>query len=178
MITLKDFMQVTDYRITEGSDYGWSCYGNNAYTLDSWNGDNDKGHSIVVTFDRVTQEVYEAQIHDYRNERGYRLFNPAYKAAHDAEAESRNVSHKEAWDEVDYVDLDVDSDFMEKAAAVVADEDYDTRIKISVDLPEEDLFALMKMAHEKDVTFNSFLESVLRDELIRVGAWSEDDDEA
>lgn len=169
MITTKDFFSVVKHRITEGSDYGWQCYGSNAYAMDSWNGDNDKGHSLTIIFDTVTQEVYEAQIHDYKNERAYRLQNPLYKAAHDAEALGREVSHNEAWDDVVYIDLDVDSDFLEKAEAVVNNEEYDTRVKISVDLPEADLFTLMKMAHEKDVTFNSFLESVLRDELNRLG---------
>ena len=34
-MNLKDFMEVIDYKITEGSEYQWSCFGNNAYTLDS-----------------------------------------------------------------------------------------------------------------------------------------------
>ena len=41
MITLKEWMELVDYRITEGSDYCWSCYGPDAYSLDSWNGDQD-----------------------------------------------------------------------------------------------------------------------------------------
>jgi hypothetical protein len=40
-------MEVTDYRITEGSTYQWHCYGNNAYALDSWNGDQD-GHTAMA----------------------------------------------------------------------------------------------------------------------------------
>jgi len=43
MITLKQWMEVVNYRITEGSQFQWECYGSHAYTLDSWNGDID-GH--------------------------------------------------------------------------------------------------------------------------------------
>lgn len=56
MITLKEFMELVDYRITEGSDYMWSCYGPNAHRLDSWNGDHD-GHSVSIIFDTQSQNV-------------------------------------------------------------------------------------------------------------------------
>jgi hypothetical protein len=72
MITLKEWMEVVDYRITEGSAYSWQCFGANAYCLDSWDGDQD-GHSLSITFDQKTQTVYEVQIHDYRNQRAYRM---------------------------------------------------------------------------------------------------------
>ena len=38
MISLEQFMNVVDYRISEGSTYDWHCYGNHAYTLSAWNG--------------------------------------------------------------------------------------------------------------------------------------------
>jgi hypothetical protein len=47
MITLKEWMEVVDYRITEGSGYSWQCFGANAYCLDSWDGDQD-GHSLSI----------------------------------------------------------------------------------------------------------------------------------
>jgi hypothetical protein len=34
MISLKEWMELVDYRITEGSDYGWNCYGHDAHMLD------------------------------------------------------------------------------------------------------------------------------------------------
>ena len=40
MITLKDFMEVVDYRVTEGSEFTWTCFGPAAYTLSAWNGDH------------------------------------------------------------------------------------------------------------------------------------------
>ena len=90
MITLKDFMEVVDYRITEGSDYGWQCFGPDAYCLDSWNGDQH-GHTVSITFDTRTQEVYQVQAYDYKNTRAYRMTNPDYKADFDAECENRDV---------------------------------------------------------------------------------------
>jgi hypothetical protein len=162
MVSLKDFMEVVNYRITEGSDYCWECYGNNAYCLDSWNGEQD-GHSLSIIFDNNTQEVYEVQAHDYRNNRAYRLINPKYKKSHDDEASSRGLEKDEAWDDLKYVDLEVEDDFLEKARAIVLEEGYDTRVKVPLNLPDDSLFDLMKMAHEQDITLNQLVERALRE---------------
>jgi hypothetical protein len=63
-----------------------------------------------------------------------------------------------AWDEVDYVDLDVDDDFIQKALAIIAGEDYDTRVSVPVNFTDEELLKYMKMAHDRDMTFNAFVE--------------------
>lgn len=161
MITLKEWMEVVNYRITEGSDFQWECYGPNAYTLDSWNGDQD-GHSFSIYFDTKTQEVYEVQAHDYCNQRAYRLINPEFAKNHKKEAKRREVDNKEAWDNVEYVDLDVDDDWIQKALAIKAGEDYDTRVQMEVVFSDEDLLKYMKAAHELDMTFNQFVETALQ----------------
>ena len=160
MIILKDFMEVIDYQITEGSDYGWSCFGHNVYSLDSWNGDHN-GYSVSVIFDTKNQTVYELTAHDYKNKRSYRWINPEFVEAYNAEGEQRGVDTKEAYDDVDFVDIEMVSDMLEKTRAIVNGEEYDTRVLVQLTLPEEDIFLLMKMAHEKDTTFNDFVEYLL-----------------
>jgi hypothetical protein len=174
MITVRDFMEVVDYRITEGGDYGWQCYGPTAYRLDSWDGDQN-GHTVSIVFDTHTQVVYEATAYDYKNERAYRLFNPEFKEAFDQEALERGASANEAWDEVNYVDLETDDDFIQKALAIVAGEDYDTRVSIPLDLPEDVLFELMRQAHEKDITFNQHVENIVREACERILANNKND---
>ena len=161
MITLKEFMEICDYKITEGSEYCWQCFGPSAYRLDSWNQDHE-GHSVSIIFDTQTQEVYEVSAYDYRNNRAYRLINPDYKDAHDDEASNRNVDFNQAWDDVNYVDLDVDDDFIQKALAIVNEEDYDTRVSVPVDFTDQELLTYMKIAHERDITFNQLVEDALR----------------
>jgi hypothetical protein len=156
MITLKEWMEITDYRITEGSEY----YGfGGAYSLTSWNGDQD-GYSLEIIFDRKTQVVYEVQACDYKHQRAYRLVNDAHKKDHRDE---------EAWDDVQWIELESDDDWIQKAMAIVAGEDYDTRVSIPIDLPEEELMVLFKAAHEADMTFNDFVEKVLREKLADEG---------
>jgi len=162
MITLKEFMEIVDYRITEGSEYMWQCYGPHAYRLDSWNQEQD-GHTVAVVFDTRTQVIYEVSAYDYANERAYRLINPAYKDAHSKEAQHRDVLENQAWDDVNYVDLDVDDDFIQKAISIVAGEDYDTRVQIEVNFDDAELLEYMKIAHDRDITFNELVEIALQE---------------
>jgi len=160
MITVKEWMELVDYRITEGSDYGWQCFGSDAYSLSSWNGDHD-GWSFNIVFDNKTQEVYTVEVCDYARNRAYRIINPDYKQAHDEEANDRGVSAKEAWDECDYVDLEADDDFIQKSLAIRDGVDYDVRVSVPLELPDDVLFELMKRAHEQDITLNQMVEEIL-----------------
>lgn len=179
-------METVNYRITEGSDYGWQCYGHDAYMLDSWNGDHD-GHSLTIIFDTKTQEVYEVQAHDYVNERAYRLINPDYAKKNKKEARKRDVNRKEAWDDVNYVDLETDEDFLEKAQAIVDGTDYDTRVQVPLDLPDDLLLEAAMNAHRQNITLNEYINNALRelvDEfkqdpealLARADRWKEEND--
>jgi hypothetical protein len=160
MLNLKEWMELVDYKITEGSTYGWQCFGDNAYQLDSWNGDQN-GHSFTITFDTKTQEVYQVEAHDFRNGRAYRIINTNYAPKHMMESANRGVKD-EAWEDVDYVDLECDDDFMQKALAIAEGEDYDTRVSIPVDFTDAELLKYMKLAHERDITLNQFIEEALR----------------
>lgn len=160
-MTMQRWMETVGYRITEGSDYGWLCYGHNAFMLDSWNGEQN-GHSFTIIFDTKDQTVYEIQAHDYPNQRAYRWVAETHRPAMQAEAATRSVLEKQAWDDVDYVDLEVLDDMFEKITAIKAGVPYDTRVQVPIDLPDADLFILMKMAHERDITLNQMVEIVLR----------------
>ena len=163
-MNIKDFMDVVNYRITEGSEFCWNCFGPNAHRLDSWNGLVD-GYTISIVFDTQTQAVYQVEACDYGHNRAYRWTNPMVKAAHDAEALQRNVNGQQAWDDVNFVELEVEQDFLDKARAIVQGTEYDTRVHIEIDWPDELLNAAMRLAHERDITLNQLVEQCLRDYL-------------
>jgi hypothetical protein len=104
MITLKDYFEAVDYRITEGGDYCWRCYGSNSYSLDSWNGEFD-GASAHVVFDTKTQEVFEVSVCDYSNNEAFRWVNPTYAEALKKEEQEHNPEASLAWDDVTYQDV-------------------------------------------------------------------------
>jgi hypothetical protein len=168
MITLKEWMEIVDYRITEGSDYCWHCYGNDVHMLDSWNGEQD-GFSFTVIFDTKTQVVYEVQAHDYVHNRAYRMINEDFRKKNKKEAKRRDIDKNNAWDDVDYIDLEVDDDFIQKCLSIKAGEDYDTRVSVPLELGDNEMFELMRMAHEQDLTLNHLVENILRNVIAREG---------
>jgi len=164
MITMKEWMELVDYKITEGGDYGWTCYGPYAYQLSSWNGLHDKGGwSFNIVFSTKTQKVYEVEVCDYTNNRAYRMIVENKRKKHAKVADIWNVNPNEAWDNVDYVDLEVDDDFIQKCLAIKAGEDYSTDVLLPLDLPEDLLMFAFKCAHEENMTFNDWMNKMLKE---------------
>lgn len=165
-ITLKDFLECIEYRITEGSDYCWNCYGSHAYQLDSWNSSTNR-NTVSVVFDKQTQEVYQIEAWDYVNRRTYRWINPDYIDAIKQESAARNIRFEESVDNEKFIDLDSVADMLEKATAIAAGKEYDTRVMLELELGDDEMFLLMKMAHEMDISFNKFVEHILEDAINR-----------
>ena len=163
MITMKEWMELVDYRITEGGDFGWQCYGPNAYQLSSWNGLHDKGGwSFNIVFSTKTQKVYEVTVCDYTRNRAYRMIAENKREKHIKESKARDVNLNEAWDDVEYVDLEVVDDFIQKCLAIKAGEDYSTDISIPLDLPDDLLMFAFKTAHAENMTFNDWMNKMLK----------------
>jgi hypothetical protein len=161
---MKEWMELVDYRITEGGEYGWQCYGPNAYTLDSWNGVHGVGgYSFSIVFSTKTQKVYEVSMCDYTNDRAYRMIAVNKQAKHRKESDAHSISLNQAWDDVEYVDLEVVDDFIQKALAIRAGEPYSTDVSVPIDLPDELLMFAFRSAHEQNITFNEFMNQMLRD---------------
>ena len=160
MITMKEWMELVEYRITEGSDYGWQCYGDNVYMMDSWNGEQD-GHSFSIIFDTKDQTVYEVQAHDYVHDRAYRMINEDFQKKNRKEAKRRDVDRAEAWDDVNYVDLEVDDDFIQKCLAIRAGEDYENTVSVPIDLPDDLLLEAAMNAHRQNITLNEYINNAL-----------------
>jgi hypothetical protein len=166
MITIENFLNTVGYRITGGSEFQWQCYGSQAYVIDS----DGANYSFSVVFDRDDQVVYEVTVCDYVNNRAYRMIDPDFKFGHDDEAAGRDVPANQAWDDVLYTDLETDEDFVTKAQAIIAGKPYDTRIQIDLDLPDDVLFDLMKLAHQRDITLNQLIEQILREVIAKHAA--------
>lgn len=160
MITLKDFLEVTQYKITDGSKFEWDCYGSNAHILDCV---SLTEYSASVVFDTTDQTIYEATVCDFENERAYRLIHPDYKKEYEAEADKRGIDGDQAWDQVKYVDLETDEDFLEKLHGIINDLDYDDRVVVPVDVDPKTLYKLMLAAHKQDLTLNQFMEKAVKD---------------
>lgn len=166
MITLKDFMEAIQYKVTEGSEYLWTTYGPNARSMDYWNG-NFKGAGITVNcvFDTETQEVYEMQAWDDIEDVQYRWIHPNYLAQIVLEYENRAIDFEQSFDDNKFTDLEVADDILEKATAMVAGKEYDKRIMVTLSLSYDEEHLLMELAHAADMSLNQYVEKILREKI-------------
>jgi hypothetical protein len=162
MVNLKDYCEAIEYKITEGSEYTWNCYGPNARYLESHGPDLNNDYSIHCIFDCKDHTVYAIEAWDYRNDREYRWIHPEYQKAFRKECKKNNVDPAESI-ERNFIELDVTEDILEKINAIVNNREYDTRVKVPVDFSDEELLQYMKIAHERDITFNQLVEEALRE---------------
>jgi hypothetical protein len=165
MITIKDYMEAIDYRVSGGSEYQWDVFGAGARYMDcDIQGDDGMPYaSINMIFDAKNQSVYQMEAWDYDKDRVYRWTHPDYLDAYKAECQRRGVAFEIASDDKEYVDLEVADDLLEKASAIANQEEYDTRCQVELTLADEQVFELMRLAHENDVTLNQMVESMLRE---------------
>lgn len=153
---IKDWMEIVKYKITEGCDYYSNIYGADTFSLSYWNGDHS-GFSTSIVFNTKTQDVFELTVCDYKNNRAYRFVDGKYK-----DAIQKSDNEKYAWDDVKWIDLELFEDWQKKATAIVSGHEYDTRIEIPLELEDHELLTLFKLAHEADMTFNEYIEDIIR----------------
>lgn len=153
-----------EYKITEGESYYWPCFGSNSRIIDYRSQDRVNEVSASLVFDSVDQTCYQAEVYDYSTDNFYRWTHPEFVDRYKAECAARNIEFSQAFDDKEFVDLEVADDFLEKGSAIVRGLPYDERISIPVDIPEDVLFELMKAAHQKDITFNQFMAEIIKNE--------------
>lgn len=156
------FLTLTKFRLSEVDRFGWSCFGDSAHVFTFWNGDH-QGHSFSATVSLDTMSVHVLEVCDFHNNRAYRWFNPDTDAcaAYFKEAPAHGSNLREAWDDVDFVDLEVLENFIVKAEAIRDHKFHDLKVIVPLELSDKEIFELMKLAHDKDLTLNQFVEQVL-----------------
>jgi hypothetical protein len=166
MITFKDWLAAVDYRITETSDYGWSCYGEHAQVFTYWD-NSHTGVSTDIIYDLKTEVVYEVTAHDFAMSKSYRMINPTYRKKYLAEVKERDQDDW-AYDDVAYVDLETDEDLKDKLTKILNYEIYDTRVEVPLDLNRDQIYVMMEEAHKQDMTLNQYVEHLLRQAIDKV----------
>ena len=160
---LNEINEALDDKITGGSEYQWNCYPDGRY-LDY---ESDFAH-VSVIYSTDDQTVYQAEISIKReawdeDKKPYRWLNPDYKDALYKESKKRKVDPDQAWDDVKWIDLEMEEDFLEKATAIFSGEEFDTRVKVEFDLDDRSILKLATEAHRRDVTLNKMIEIILQE---------------
>ena len=153
------YCELVDYRLTEVDRFTWTCFGDTAYYFSNWDQTNDT-YSLQAIVDLRTFDVKVLEVCDYRNNRAYRYFAPGCRDPYRAsgEPEYRDI----AWDDVGFTDLETEDDWFDKAEAIFQGRDYDNRVSVPLELEEAEVFELMKLAHEQDITLNKLVEQILQ----------------
>ena len=164
---LSQINEVLGHRITGGSEYQWNCYPNGRY-LDY---ESDFAH-VSILYSTVDQTVYQAEVSVKReawdeDKKPYRWLNPDYKDALYKESKKRKIDPDQAWDDVKFIDLEMEEDFLEKATAIFNGEEYDTRVKVEFDLDDSSILKLATEAHKRDITLNKMIEIILQEVIDR-----------
>ncbi len=159
---LSQINEITDHRITSGSEYQWQCYPDARY-LDY---ESDYAH-LSVLYSTVDQTVYCAEVSVKteaweKDKKPYRWLNPDHKDAYHIESKKRKVDPDQAWDDVKWVDLEVEEDFFEKAEAMFNGEEFDNRVQVPLDLDDDLMMQLFMEAHKRDITLNQLVEEILK----------------
>jgi predicted HicB family RNase H-like nuclease len=163
---LNQINEAMSHQITGGSEYQWQCFPDARFL------DYESEHAHVsILYSTVDQIVYQADASikrevwpdDKRFDKPYRWTNPIFKDAYINESKERNIDPDQAWDDVKWVDLDVESDFLEKAKAMFNGEEFDTRVQVEVDLDDATILKLSMEAHKRDITLNKMVEIVLQE---------------
>lgn len=163
-ITMKDFMEITNKRITHVDKFQWKCFGDKAFYFDCYEEKNSYFLSIV--YDILNNTVYQFEVSDYENRHYYKWTNPIYREAHNEEEKIRE-SKGMIFVDCPFTEIEEESDILKKAKAIVNGEEYDTRVSIPIDLDDETLLILMKNAHEKDITFNEYVGTLISEFILK-----------
>jgi hypothetical protein len=161
---LSQVNEIANHKITEGSEYCWQCYPNARYL----NYESDFAY-ISVIYSTESQTIYEAEVTikteswNEVDDKPYRWLNPEFKDIMIAEAKERKVKYRKAWDNIKWIDLEVEEDFLEKAKAIFNGESFDTRIQVPIELDNDTLLKLFTEAHKRDITLNKMVEELLRE---------------
>lgn len=116
-MTLKDYFELVDYRVTEGGKYLWSLFGPHAYGLAAWDDENESISASVV-FDTKKQTVYQMEVFDYATERAFRWTNPDYAQQFITECEQRDAAMEIAYDDVRMTDVADKDEFLKFAREI------------------------------------------------------------
>lgn len=160
MLDIETWLNLIHHKVTAGSAFTWDCFGKNARAMGYF--DQFSEVSIDIVFDTETKVVYMLEAIHPKNRKAYRYFNPEFRKAYFDEEKKRNVTEFYAWDDVKWTELEVLTDWYEKADAIFHGRDYDERIQVEMDLEDDVLLNLAKEAHKRDITINQMIEITLR----------------
>lgn len=172
MNAIQRWMECCNYNIFDSWDFLWECWPSClVISAKSQSGRNE----FSIYFDKNTRVVHQVSAYDNLHNRAYRWMNPDTRTAYLAESLNLNAGD-EAWEGVNYTDLDSQDDFFDKMSQIYQEAEYDTRVVVPLVIGDQEFIHVAKMAHERDITFNRMVELLLTEYLSKMQQKSNRDD--
>jgi hypothetical protein len=162
---LHDLNQVTQSRLTGGSDYMWKCWPDARFAEYEYETPDGTIYCSAV-FNTLTQEVYEVNLSDGADlNLHHRWLNPLYSKAYRKEAKKRGIDADKAWDDVMWIDLP-ESEMLAKIAKYFTgngevSKDVPRVSEVEVDLTDAEILRLALQAHRRNITINQLVTEIL-----------------
>lgn len=106
---LQGFLKAIKYKITDGFEYQWKCFGSNAFCVGrELSRNNQYIYSASCVFDTKTQQLYEVTFWDYKKEETFRWIKKSFLKSYKSECRKRNISFNNSLDDKKYTDVSYD----------------------------------------------------------------------
>lgn len=166
---LQDIITAAQFKISEGAEYQWACYGKNARFLDFQSDFEDVSASCI--FDSQNQTVYEASL--YIGEKAYRWLNPYFSKAMYSESFERDIDPREFCEVCHFCDCEVPEDLLEKTTDAFNTGTCSDDIVIPINLTEEQEELFSRLPDGTDL--NEFVLQALTEKIAEVQAANQQD---
>lgn len=157
---MEAYIRAIEFKITDGDNFLWKCFGPNARFLESLDGD----FHVSAVFDTVTRRIYEASISStYSGDIGYRWIDMDYIEAYKEEAASRNVDWMQLCDDKRWAMTDDFDDIIDKITKITRGEEYDPRVILYLELDDDVKEMVENAATLLGISIEEFVERALKE---------------
>lgn len=154
----EEYLKAIQFKITDGSEFLWKCYGPNARFLESI----DDNFHVSAIYDTVDQTVYEIAISStYEGDVRYKWFNPDYLEAYQAEANEREIQWDQCFDDERWAITESFDDILDKVTKILAGEEYDDRVIMKLDLGQDVIDRINQTAEMLGITPDELVTQIL-----------------
>ena len=162
-MALNQILKAVSYRISNSTQYLYSCFGSNQPRLIEFL-DVNENPCGNFTLDSLGK-VYEIVVELAEKNKCYRWIDFEFKNALFNEVVNKGFDPNIAWENIKYTEIESLEDMLIKVEAICKNIPFDERILKPLKLSDDEFLILARMAHEKDVTLNELINLKINDSI-------------
>lgn len=167
---LPQLLEKAHYKVSEGSAFLWTCFGQNCRNIVC--SDEDLDVEMDVVYDCLTAEVYTASISfsARENMRVYRWINPTYQEAYFNEYFERDLDPRQYVDDIQYMECEIEDDFVNKVTDAFETGTTDNTIVVSLELDSTSEMLTIEALGDTNGSLEQLVEVALQDAVNKASA--------